>query len=147
MFIRKENLKISHQTMDAETAMRQIGQILVDAKSVQPTYIENMLSSYKEFGPYFVIAPGVAIAHAKPDDSVITNDIALMICHSPVNFQSHNDPVTLLFGLCATGAHQHMEVLTKVATLLSDSDAINAITEAENETALYELLNTLADKT
>lgn len=147
MFIRKQNLKISRQVMDADTALRQIGQIMVEANSVKPAYIENMISSYKEFGPYFVIAPGVAIAHAKPDDSVLANDIALMICQSPVTFLSHNDPVTLLFGLCATGAHQHMEVLAKVADLLSDTEEIKKISEAESESALYDLLSALEDKT
>ena len=146
-FIKKENLKIRKEKMDAIEALREIGRLMVDSKSVQPKYVENMIASYQEFGPYFVIAPGVAIAHAKPDESVIRDDIALMICHSPVTFNSHNDPVTMLFGLCATGSHQHMEVLMKVANLLSDNEAQKQIMDVTNERELFELLNSLSDKT
>ncbi len=146
-FIKIENLKIRKEKMDANEALREIGRLMVDSKSVQPKYVENMIASYREFGPYFVIAPGVAIAHAKPDESVIRDDIALMICHSPVIFNSHNDPVTMLFGLCATGSHQHMEVLMKVANLLSDTEAQKQIMDVTNERELFELLNSLSDKT
>ncbi|MDP2812989.1 MAG: PTS sugar transporter subunit IIA [Erysipelotrichaceae bacterium] len=146
-FIKIENLKISKERMDADTALRAIGRIMVESKSVKPEYVENMIASYKEFGPYFVIAPGVAIAHAKPDESVIRDDIALMICHHPVVFNSHNDPVSMLFGLCATGSHQHMEVLMQVANLLSDTEAQKQIMHVSNEQELFELLNSLSDKT
>ena len=146
-FIKIENLKISKEKMDAVSALRAIGRIMVESKSVKPVYVENMIASYKEFGPYFVIAPGVAIAHAKPDESVIRDDIALMICHHPVVFNSHNDPVSMLFGLCATGSHQHMEVLMQVANLLSDTEAQKQIMGVTSEHELFELLNSLSDKT
>ena len=146
-FIKIENLKISEEKMDAVSALRAIGRIMVESKSVKPVYVENMIASYKEFGPYFVIAPGVAIAHAKPDESVFRDDIALMICHHPVVFNSHNDPVTMLFGLCATGSHQHMEVLRQVANLLSDTEAQKKIMGVTSEQELFQLLNSLSDKT
>ncbi len=146
-FIKFENLKIRNETMDAYTALREIGNLLVNSQSVKFQYVENMITSYQEFGPYFVIAPGVAIAHAKPDESVICDDIALMICHSPVIFNSHNDPVTMLFGLCATGSHQHMEVLMKVANLLSDTEAQMRIMSVNDEQELFALLNSLSETT
>jgi ascorbate PTS system EIIA or EIIAB component len=146
-FIKIENLKIRSEAMDAYTALREVGKLLVDAQSVKSQYIDNMISSYQVFGPYFVIAPGVAIAHAKPDESVNRDDIALMICHSPVIFNSHNDPVTMLFGLCATGSHQHMEVLMKVANLLSDTEAQKRIMSVNDEEELFELLNNLSEIT
>lgn len=146
-FIKFENLKIRNETMDVYTALREIGNLLVNSQSVKFQYVENMITSYQEFGPYFVIAPGVAIAHAKPDESVICDDIALMICHSPVIFNSHNDPVTMLFGLCATGSHQHMEVLMKVANLLSDTEAQMRIMSVNDEQELFALLNSLSETT
>jgi len=146
-FIKFENLKIRNETMDAYTALREVGNLLVNSQSVKFQYVENMITSYQEFGPYFVIAPGVAIAHAKPDESVICDDIALMICHSPVIFNSHNDPVTMLFGLCATGSHQHMEVLMKVANLLSDTEAQMRIMSVNDEQELFALLNSLSETT
>ena len=71
-----------------------------------------------------MIAPEIALAHAKPDESVLQDDIVLMICQSPVTFYSHNDPVTLLFGLCATSGDKHMDNIVMMAELLSDEDVL-----------------------
>lgn len=142
-FIKINNLKVSEKKLSANEALIEIGKLLLDSESVKPQYIENMISSYKEFGPYFVIAPGVAIAHAKPDESVLKDDIALMICKKPVNFNSHNDPVKMIFGLCATGSHKHMEILMKVAILLSDNSSQNKIESVTNKQELFDLLNSL----
>jgi len=144
-FIKIENLKICNETLDADSALREIGQLLLKSNSIKVQYVDNMIASYKEFGPYFVIAPGVGIAHAKPDESVIKDDIALMICKTPVYFNSHNDPVTMLFGLCATGSHNHMEVLVKIANLLSDSNSQKKIESMNNVIELYDLLNEIVN--
>ncbi len=138
--LKAENIKIMSQSMNAEEALRAIGEVLLNSGSVTEQYIANMIASYHTMGPYFVIAPGIALAHAKPDDSVKSNDIALIVCKEPVVFESHNDPVYLLFGLCATSSHSHMEVLVDMANLLSDESKVNQIKEAASKENVLEII-------
>lgn len=116
--------------MNAEEALQTIGELLEQVGSTKAQYTKNMIKSYRDLGPYFVIAPGIALAHAKPDESVLVNDMALIVCQEPVIFNSHNDPVTLLFGLCATSGDSHMENIVAMADLLSEEATIERLKNA-----------------
>ena len=138
------NLALTNKQLNAEEALVEIGNVLLKAGSVTSHYIENMIQSYHQFGPYFVIAPGIAIAHAKPDESVLHTDMALMVCKEPIHFNSHNDPVTLLFGLCATSGSGHIESLVQLSELLSDDaivDEIKTVTSLDKLRELFTSLN------
>ena len=126
--------------MSAKEALQEIGEVLEEAGSTKAQYTNNMIQSYQELGPYFVIAPGIALAHAKPDESVLANDVALIVCQEPVVFNSHNDPVTLLFGLCATSGSSHMENIMEMANLLSDENKINRIKSATSPHKIAQVL-------
>ncbi len=141
MMLKKENIEITNEVLDAESALRAIGTVMLDAGSITSDYIDNMITSYRELGPYFVIAPGIAIAHAKPDESVLANDIALIVCQRPVRFNSHNDPVSLLFGLCATNGHGHMDVLVQLSEMLSDQHMVTQLKQSTNKQQLIDLID------
>lgn len=46
--------------------MRTAGDLLVSTDVSTDTYTEEMLRNVEENGPYIVIAPGFAFAHARP---------------------------------------------------------------------------------
>jgi PTS system ascorbate-specific IIA component len=138
--LRKENVIINYDVNSPVSALQHIGDVLYQCGSVTQQYIENMIQSYHELGPYFVIAPGIAIAHAKPDESVLHNDLALMVCPKSVTFNSHNDPVYLVFGLCANSAHGHMDGLMTLSELLSDEDVVKKIQKADDVDTILELI-------
>ncbi len=135
------HIKIVEQKLSANEALQKIGELLYDVGSVEKQYIKNMIDSYQNLGPYFVIAPGIALAHAKPDASVIKNDIGLLVCKTPVIFHSHNDPVTLVFGLCATSGDHHMEKIVDMANLLDDAKTIRQINQATSVEEIARLAN------
>jgi PTS system ascorbate-specific IIA component len=126
-------------------AIRAVGKLLVESGRTTANYTEEMLSVVEEFGPYFVLAPGIAIAHSKPSDSVLSSGMALAVLEDPVIFGSeHNDPVRLLFALCAVDHDSHITVLAELASLLADVEMVNSLlnkfTEEEIRTALSNAL-------
>lgn len=135
------HIKIVEKKLSAVEALQEIGELLYDVGSIEKKYIQNMIDSYQKLGPYFVIAPGIALAHAKPDASVLKNDIGLLVCKTPVIFNSHNDPVTLVFGLCATTGERHMEKIVAMANLLDDEKTIQQINQATSVEEIARLVN------
>lgn len=125
--LRHNNVIINHTIETAVDALKAIGEVMLNCGSITQNYITNMITSFHELGPYFVIAPGIAIAHARPDESVLHNDFALMVCPHGVSFNSHNDPVFLVFGMCATSAHTHLEGLVTLSEILSDDQVVEQI--------------------
>lgn len=54
---------------------KKAGGLLLDNQSIKKEYIADMIASVHEFGPYIVIAPGIALFHARPEGNV--NEICL----------------------------------------------------------------------
>jgi PTS system ascorbate-specific IIA component len=137
------SIEVGVQADSREVAILAAGRLLVASGRTTEGYGQEMLDALTEFGPYFVLAPGIAIAHSKPSASVISSGLSLAVLESPVIFGSeHNDPVTLVFALCAVDHDSHIDVLSELATLLSETELVtfmlNASTEGEIRSSLSE---------
>jgi len=128
----KERIAVSVQAADWESAVRALGQLMHDTGAVEERYIEAMINTTKELGPYIVIAPGVAIPHARPEDGVIEPSLAFAKLSTPVEFgNKENDPVSLLFGLGALDHEHHVSALQKIAEILMDETKFQNLMNAE----------------
>jgi PTS system ascorbate-specific IIA component len=134
------SLAVAVTAVDRETAIRASGQLLVESGRVTADYIDQMVAAVEEFGPYIVIAPGIALAHARPSQAVLSTGLSLAVLATPVEFGSHNDPVSLVFGLAAVDHDGHLEVLAALAERLSDEDFVNNLINAPTIERLGSLL-------
>jgi len=124
-----------------EAAIVRVGELLVASGRTSAGYVNEMLGVLEELGPYFVIAPGIAIAHARPSESVVSAGLSLAVLASPIEFGSdHNDPVRLVFGLCAKDHDGHIEVLAGLAEVLSDDVQVNFLLNAPDAAQIHEYL-------
>ncbi len=124
------SLAVSVSAADREQAIRASGELLVSSGRVTAEYVEQMLAAVEEFGPYIVIAPGIALAHARPSEAVLETGLSLAVLAAPVEFGSHNDPVRLVFGLAALDHESHLGVLADLAERLSDEEFVNNLINA-----------------
>ncbi|EPK3326606.1 orotidine 5'-phosphate decarboxylase / HUMPS family protein [Citrobacter koseri] len=53
--------------------------LLVEADVVEPRYYQAILDGVERFGPYFVIAPGLAMPHGRPEEGVKKTGFALEV--------------------------------------------------------------------
>ena len=124
-----------------EEAIRAVGKVMIDTGMVEERYVDGMIATTKELGPYIVIAPGVAIPHSRPEDGVISNCLAFARLVTPVNFGSkENDPVHILFALGALDHTQHVEALQQIAEILSDPGKFEKLLEADTVEAVTAIL-------
>jgi PTS system ascorbate-specific IIA component len=139
--LQKDHIRVKETAATWEDAIRSAGNILAEAGSIEPEYIDYMIESLEEYGPYVVIAPMLAIAHAAPGRGVIRNDLSLITLSSPVKFGSENDPVfvVLCFGCIDPTSHIHR--LTKIAELLSKESRISALADADTADEIINILN------
>jgi PTS system ascorbate-specific IIA component len=64
-----------------------------------------MIGVIEEFGAYVVIAPGLALAHARPGADVRREGLAVVTLAEAVPFgHPHNDPVRVVIGLAVSNA-------------------------------------------
>ena len=109
-------------------AIELAGELLVASGRATKGYVASMLDAVEKFGPYIVIAPGIALAHGKPSEDVIETGLSLLVLENAIEFQhSQNDPVQLVFGLAATHHESHIEMMSELAQFLSDQNSVNSL--------------------
>lgn len=104
-----------------EEAIRAAGRLLVESGAAEDSYVEAMVASYEAKGPYFVLAPHIALPHAKTEDGVHEASVSLARLQEPVAFgHKANDPVKLVFALGSASNADHIALLRKLTLLLND---------------------------
>jgi PTS system ascorbate-specific IIA component len=126
-----EAVEIAAVAADWRAAVRLAGDALVRAGAATPAYGDEMIRMIEEHGPYVVIAPGLALAHARPGPAVLRDGLAIVTLAEPVNFgHPHNDPVTVVLGLAIKSSDTHLAAVAELANVFNDSNAIEALTSA-----------------
>ncbi|UJF27501.1 PTS sugar transporter subunit IIA [Planococcus sp. 107-1] len=111
-----------------EAAIKAAGDLLVASDLVESGYVEAMVESYRENGPYFVLAPQIALPHARPEDGVKEASVAFVRLKDPVVFGSAaNDPVSLVFALGASTSDEHLLVMKELVMLLNNPEKVERL--------------------
>lgn len=124
-------------------AIRAAGQLLTDSAAAGQSYTEAMITVVEEHGPYIVIAPGFALAHARPDDSVKSTAMSFIRLKDPVMFgHSSNDPVRLVVALSAKDSDAHRQALASLASLLGDQGRRRVLEHSASTQEVLDVLTT-----
>ncbi len=114
---------------------------LIEKEAIQPSYIEAIFRSHEELGPYYVVGPGIAMPHARPEDGVKQMALGLTVIREGVNFNSEeNDPVKLLVTLAATDSNSHVDAISQLAELFMNDKHVKDICCAENVAQIIEII-------
>ena len=118
------------------------GNALVESKRVRDSYIQEMIDAFEELGPYMVIAPGIALAHARPSKSVLETGLSLVTLSEPVAFGSvNNDPVRLVIGLAAVDHDSHIDLMAALSELLMNETKVNILLQTDKEPEVRQTLS------
>lgn len=116
---------------DWRGAVREAGRALTNAGVAKPGYALEMIRMIDEHGPYVVIAPGLALAHARPGPDVLSDGLAVVTLATPVAFgHPHNDPVRVVLGLAIKSPSGHLESIAAIANIFNDSTAVDELVAA-----------------
>ena len=116
---------------DRTEAIRLAGDLLVASGRTKPEYTDEMVQAVEAHGPYIVIAPGIALAHARPSELVLETGLSLLTLAEPVAFgHATNDPVRLVIGLAAFDHTSHIGLMSELAQALSDVATVNSLLNA-----------------
>ncbi len=126
-----EAIVLAAEAQDWRAAVRLAGSALTASGAALPGYADEMIRMIEEHGPYVVIAPGLALAHARPGAEVLADGLAIVTLASPVEFgHPHNDPVRVVLGLAIASAEDHLQSVAALANVFNDSTAVADLTAA-----------------
>ncbi len=137
-----ERIALDVEASDWREAIRISGKYLVDTQIVEPRYIEAMIKTAEELGSYVVIAPQIALPHARPEDGVLDTGMSFVRLKTPTDFgHSDHDPVTLVFGLAAIDKHIHVRALQTLAKVLSNDHLVDKLLKARSVEEVYSIFD------
>ncbi|NHU84815.1 PTS sugar transporter subunit IIA [Kocuria sp. JC486] len=126
-----DSIRLDVRAADWHDAMRTVGEVLVSAGISDDSYTESMIHNVEEHGPYIVVSPGFAFAHARANDDVHHTGMAWIRLAEPVEFgHESNDPVTLIASLAAMNSSSHIAATQQLATLMADPTKRTALATA-----------------
>ena len=139
--IEQRHIQIQAEAVDWREAIRAAGALLVKSDCIAEGYVESMIRAVEELGPYMVILPGFALAHAAPSADVHQDAMSLVTLRTPVCFGSEeNDPVRVVLCLSCVDRESHIASLQRVATLLMEDDMVDKLAAASTVEEIQSLL-------
>lgn len=139
----EEVVDVKLEVENWQEAVVKAGKLLLDNDKVDERYIQAMIETVKDMGPYIVMAPGIAMPHARPDSGAKDIGVAVISLKKGVNFGSKDfDPVKLVFAICAKENKSHIELLQDLSYIL-DSDEL--LENLDNCNTKRDLLNLILD--
>ncbi|WP_132992848.1 PTS sugar transporter subunit IIA [Gordonia zhaorongruii] len=139
--LRRDAIALDVEVDDWQEALTVAGSLLTSTGIATDTYTAEMIESVVEKGPYIVIAPGFAFAHARPSPAVHRTGMSWVRLARPVAFgHRSNDPVDLIVALAATDTAAHTAAMADLAKVIGDRTRRDALEGAPTPEVVLEIL-------
>lgn len=139
--LKSDYIQLDLEAENFEDAIRKSLEPLVRDGAVTDLYVKEVINIYHTTGPYIVITKHIALPHAPSAEGA--QKLALGFTRlktAVVSGNKENDPVSFLFPLSAPDNHSHIELLSELADLLSDSAFIDLIQKAKTSGEVIDFL-------
>ncbi|MBM7692484.1 mannitol/fructose-specific phosphotransferase system IIA component (Ntr-type) [Peribacillus deserti] len=124
---------------DWEEAIRVASEPLLKQGYIEARYVEAIISNVKNFGPYIVLMPKVAMPHARPEDGVNQMGISLLLTEKSVSFDEEK-AANIFFVLAADDESSHLDLLKEISEFLTNEEKVSALLSAKKYEDVIKLL-------
>jgi mannitol PTS system EIIA component len=129
-----ETIELKASLGSQEEAIRRAGSLLVENGHVEERYIDSMFEREKSVSTF--IGNAVAIPHGTGDSKQWVTMSGLSIITVPEGVEYGDGNVArLVIGIAGKG-DEHLEILSRIATVCEDEDNVNQIVRAETKEEL-----------
>ena len=119
LVLNKDNVKLKVKASDWEEAVRIGAGMLVEQGCAKQSYVDGIIASVKELGPYIVIADGIAMPHTRPEQGAIGIGCSLITLDQPaVDSESHMDILKMIVEFVERGLIDDIAKATTYEELL-----------------------------
>ncbi|QQP14319.1 PTS sugar transporter subunit IIA [Lysinibacillus agricola] len=139
--IKFEQIALDVELTSPEEAIQFAGDLLLQSNSVEQSYVEEMINGYKKLGSYIVLAPNIAIPHARPEFGVNEQCIAFVRVKTPLSFgHPQNDDVKLIIPIGGVDKQFHLDMLRDLSAVLMNEEKVTRLKESTDTMEIYNIL-------
>jgi PTS system mannitol-specific IIA component len=131
-------IRVPGTARSKDEAIREAGQLLVDAGAVSPDYVDAMFEREKSVSTY--MGNSLAIPHGTNEakDAILRSALSVVRYDQPIDWDGNE----VRFAVGVAGVENgHLEILGKIAIVFSDTDEVDKLLAAGSAEELYRLLH------
>lgn len=134
-------IRLNIEAVNWKDAIRKSANPLVKNGYATENYVNGMIKTTEESGPYIVISKGVALPHARPELGAKKIGITVTTLKTPINFgNKSNDPVQFIFALCAVDNKSHLKAMSELVNFISDQNFLKSLVKETRPANVYTLI-------
>ena len=119
-WLNDDTITLRSKVEDWPQALELCAKPLLDAGAIAPGYVQTIVEQHRQMGAYYVISPGLAMPHARPDEGAKGLGLSLLVLESGVAFGAGDfDPVDVIVMLAAPDENSHIAMISSLAELFS----------------------------
>ncbi|MBS4196763.1 PTS sugar transporter subunit IIA [Lederbergia citri] len=134
----EENIFLNQDFTSKEEAIRYAGNALVRTGYVKESYIEAMIERDEMLSTY--MGHGVAIPHGTEEAKKDVIHSGITIIQAPKGVDFNGQKARLIFGIAGKDG-THLEILSKIAVICSDSNNIEKMIQAKTAKEIISILD------
>jgi PTS system mannitol-specific IIA component len=136
-------IKVPGTATSKDEAIKEAGQILVDAGAVTGEYVDAMYEREKSVSTY--MGNFLAIPHGTNEakDAIKASALSVVRYDTPIDWDGNE--VRFAVGIAGLN-NGHLEILGKIAVIFSDMDEVDKMIAAGSADEVYELLNAVNEE-
>ncbi len=114
-----------------EAVVNLAGELLLRSGAIWPSYIEAMKDMISLYGPYMVVAPGVALLHAGAEMGAKRLAVSVVRLKKPVCFGHETfDPIHIALALSSVDHYSHIQIISDIMDLMGNAQKRRNILKA-----------------
>ncbi len=134
-----DTIRLAAQPASKAEAIRQVGQLLVDAGHIAPGYIESMLGREQQANTY--LGNGIAIPHGMGKDRALIEHTGIAVLQVPSGVTWNDGETAFLIVGIAARSDEHLAILARLVSVLEDTDLVLQLAQTSDSAAIARSLN------
>jgi PTS system mannitol-specific IIA component len=136
-------IKVPGTATSKDEAIKEAGQILVDAGAVTGEYVDAMYEREKSVSTY--MGNFLAIPHGTNEakDEIKASALSVVRYENPIDWDGNE--VRFAVGIAGLN-NGHLEILGKIAVIFSDMDEVDKMIAAGSAEEVFEILNAVNEE-
>lgn len=122
-----------------EDAIKIASEPLLNQKTITDEYVDAMIDSVKEHGPYIVLTDYFALPHARPESGVKDMSMSMLILKEPVDLLGK--PVNIFTVLASIDNSSHIKALASLTEIVGDKDNIEKLKSSKSSKEVIKMIN------
>ncbi|WP_410012475.1 PTS sugar transporter subunit IIA [Sodalis sp. C49] len=141
-WLNEDRIQYVNAVGDWREAITRVAEPLLQDGTISADYVANIIKQKEAIGPYFVIAPRIAMPHARPEEGANRLGLSILKLREGVVFGAQeNDPVDFVVMFAAPDGNSHVELIAQLAEFLSDDDVMASVFNARDRAELIKIVN------